>query len=145
MSTMKKRIPMFLLALAMMVAMALPTFALSNKTSTMPSNHDAEECVSDIVAANSDDTGTVTPYAAAHCEKTVMLATTFVLIPLLFQSERSFGIVQTVVLESAITACSITDLKHIVVICAKVNIPLLTIIGEIGYAHKGIILFHLCL
>ena len=27
MSTMKKRIPMFLLALAMMVAMALPTFA----------------------------------------------------------------------------------------------------------------------
>ena len=34
MSTMKKRIPMFLLALAMMVAMALPTFALSNKTST---------------------------------------------------------------------------------------------------------------
>lgn len=69
MSTMKKRIPMFLLALAMMVAMALPTFALSNKTSTMPSNHDAEECVSDIVAANSDDTGTVTPYAAAHCEK----------------------------------------------------------------------------
>lgn len=69
MSTMKKRIPLFLLALAMMVAMALPTFALSNKTSTMPSNHDAEECVSDIVAANSDDTGTVTPYAAAHCEK----------------------------------------------------------------------------
>lgn len=69
MSTMKKRIPMFLLALAMMVAMALPTFALSNKTSTMPSNHDAEECVSDIVAANSDDTSTVTPYAAAHCEK----------------------------------------------------------------------------
>ena len=29
MSTMKKRIPMFLLALAMMVAMALPTFAAS--------------------------------------------------------------------------------------------------------------------
>ena len=78
-------------------------------------------------------------------KKTVMLATTFVLIPLLFQSEKSFGIVQTVVLESAITACSITDLKHIVVICAKVNIPLLPIIGEIGYAHKGIILFHLCL
>lgn len=30
MSTMKKRIPMFLLALAMMVAMALPTFADSH-------------------------------------------------------------------------------------------------------------------
>lgn len=33
MSTMKKRIPMFLLALAMMVAMALPTFALSSEAS----------------------------------------------------------------------------------------------------------------
>ena len=78
-------------------------------------------------------------------KKAVMLATTFVLIPLLFQSEKSFGIVQTVVLESATTGCSITDLKHIVVICVKVNILLLTIIGEIGFAHKGIILFHLCL
>lgn len=70
-----------------------------------------------------------------------MLATTFVLIPLLFRSEKSFGIVQTVVLGSAITECSITDLKHIVVICAKVNIPLLTIIGEIGYALKKVIHF----
>ena len=32
MSTMKKRIPMFLLALAMMVAMALPTFAAVSYT-----------------------------------------------------------------------------------------------------------------
>ena len=34
MSTMKKRIPMFLLALAMMVAMALPTFAASDVTTS---------------------------------------------------------------------------------------------------------------
>ena len=139
MSTMKKRIPMFLLALAMMVAMALPTFALSNKTSTMRN-------VSHISLPQILTIPVQSLLMQQHiAKKTVMLATTFVLIPLLFQSEKSFGIVQTVVLESAITACSITDPKHIVVICAKVNIPLLTIIGEIGYAHKGIILFHLCL
>ena len=39
MSTMKKRIPMFLLALAMMVAMALPTFADNGNISTFASTN----------------------------------------------------------------------------------------------------------
>ena len=42
MSTMKKRIPMFLLAIAMMVAMALPSFAAtfqSNTARSIPTNH----------------------------------------------------------------------------------------------------------
>ncbi len=36
MSKMKKRIPVFLLAIAMMVAMALPTFAAGVTTSVLP-------------------------------------------------------------------------------------------------------------
>ena len=51
MSTMKKRIPMFLIALVMMVAVALPAFALPTSGNSSDSNN------------------TVAPCAAAHCEK----------------------------------------------------------------------------
>ena len=51
MSTMKKRIPMFLLALAMMVAMALPTFAASPPYSARVWIYNCENSMPNLNAA----------------------------------------------------------------------------------------------
>ena len=63
MSTMKKRIPMFLLALAMMVAMALPTFAASPPYSARVWIYNCENSIYNIILTCQLVTASLIPFS----------------------------------------------------------------------------------